>query len=152
MVGGFRGVLLFGMPFDGPVIPFGAMVEYHPFSAKNHSGLHQFGPRVLPCFFLGYVWYAVRIWRGDILMEDIEELEEMDASEIHARRLNAKDVLTPTKGDNFIFPVADGTVETWRSLTSETIHLDPGSSRTRRGTRSFSRRIRRTLFSNPSSR
>ena len=23
----------FGEPFDGPVIPFGAMVEYHPISA-----------------------------------------------------------------------------------------------------------------------
>ena len=35
----------------------------------------------------------------------------MDASELHARRLNAKEVLTLTKGDNFIFPVADGTVK-----------------------------------------
>ena len=35
----------------------------------------------------------------------------MDASEIHARRLNAKEVLTPMRGDNFIFPVADGTVK-----------------------------------------
>ena len=24
----------FGAPFKGPVIPFGAMVEYHPVSAK----------------------------------------------------------------------------------------------------------------------
>ena len=30
----------FGMPFDGPVIPFGATVEYHPISAKDQSGLH----------------------------------------------------------------------------------------------------------------
>ena len=26
---------LFGMPFDGSVIPFGAMVKYHPISAKD---------------------------------------------------------------------------------------------------------------------
>ena len=37
----------FGMSFNGPVIPFGAMVEYHPISAKDISRLHQFGPRVL---------------------------------------------------------------------------------------------------------
>ena len=37
----------FGMPFNGPVIPFGAMVEYHPISAKDHSGLHQFGAKNL---------------------------------------------------------------------------------------------------------
>ena len=45
------------------------------------------------------------------MVADIEELEEMDASEIHARRLNAKEVLTLIKGENFIFPVADGTVK-----------------------------------------
>ena len=28
---------LFGMPFNGPIIPFGAMVEYHPISAKDLS-------------------------------------------------------------------------------------------------------------------
>ena len=36
----------------------------------------------------------------------------MDASELHARRLNAKEVLTPMKGDKFVFPVADGPVKT----------------------------------------
>ena len=35
----------------------------------------------------------------------------MAASEIHARRLSAKDVLTPQRSGNFMFPVADGTVK-----------------------------------------
>ena len=48
----------FGMPFNGPVIQFGAMVEFHPTSAKDISRLHQFGPKVLPGIFLGYVLYA----------------------------------------------------------------------------------------------
>ena len=48
----------FGIPFDGPVIPFGAMVEYHPMSAKDLSRIHQFGPKVLPCLFLGYALHA----------------------------------------------------------------------------------------------
>ena len=102
----------FGMPFDGPVIPYGAMVEYHPISAKDQSRLHQFGTKVLPGTFLGYVLHAVReIWKGDIMVADIEELEQMDASELYARRLNAKEVLTPQRSGNFIFPVADGTVK-----------------------------------------
>ena len=46
------------------------------------------------------------------MVADIDELEEVDASELHARRLDAKEVLTPMKGANFIFPVADGTVKT----------------------------------------
>ena len=100
-----------GMPYNGPVIPFGAMVEYHPISAKGHSRLHQFGAKVLPGTFLGYVLYAGGIWKGDIMIADIEELEEMDASELYARRLNAKEVLTPQRSGNFIFRVADGTVK-----------------------------------------
>ena len=44
------------------------------------------------------------------MVADIEELEKMDASELHARRLCAKEVLTPQRSGNLIFPVADGTV------------------------------------------
>ena len=51
-----------GTPFNGPVIPFGAMVEYHPISAKDTSRLHQF--------------------RRHYMVSDIEDLEEMDASEV----------------------------------------------------------------------
>ena len=63
----------FGKPFNGPIFPFGAMVEYHPISAKDLSRLHQFGPTVLPGFFLGYVLSAGGIWKGDIMVADIEE-------------------------------------------------------------------------------
>ena len=57
---------------NGQVIPFGAMVEYHPISAKDMSRLHQCGRTVLPGIFLGYVLYAVGIWKGDIVVADIE--------------------------------------------------------------------------------
>ena len=87
------------------------MVEYHPICAKDQSRLHQFGANVLPGIFLGYVLYAGGIWKGYIMVADIEELEEMDASELHARRLNAKEVLTPQRSGNFTFRVADGTVK-----------------------------------------
>ena len=45
-------------PFKGPIIPFGAMAEYHPISAKDLSRLHQFGKKVLSGQFLGYASYA----------------------------------------------------------------------------------------------
>ena len=104
----------FGRPFNGPVIPFGATVEYHLISRKDLSRLYHFGQKVLPGIFLGYALYAVGIWKGDIMVADIEELEEMVASELHARRLNAKEVLTPQRSGNFTFPVADGTVKILR--------------------------------------
>ena len=76
-------------------------VEYHPISAMDISRLHQFGPKVLPGILLGYVLYAGGIWKGDIMIADIEELEEMGASELHSRSFDAKEVSTPMKGDNF---------------------------------------------------
>ena len=33
----------FGQPFKSPIIPFGSLVEYHPFNAKDQSRIHQFG-------------------------------------------------------------------------------------------------------------
>ena len=38
----------------GPIIPFGAMVEYHPISPRDQSRSDQFGKKVLPGIFLGY--------------------------------------------------------------------------------------------------
>ena len=45
------------------------------------------------------------------MVADNEEIEEVDASEIYARRLNAQEVLTPMNGEKFMFPIADGTVK-----------------------------------------
>ena len=87
----------FGELFKGPVIPFGALVDYHPFSTKDQSRFHQFGKKVLPGTFLGYAWVAVETRKGDILVADIEELENLDASAIHVRRIHAKEVLTSKK-------------------------------------------------------
>ena len=65
----------FGKPFEGPIIPFGSLVEYHPITAKDQSRIHQFGKKVLPGLFLGYALYAGGIWKGDVLIADLEELK-----------------------------------------------------------------------------
>ena len=79
------------------------------FREHGHSGLchtrhriHQFGKHILPGLFLGYVLYAVRIWKGDVLITDFEELETMDASDIYSKRLNAKEVIFPKRGEFFL--------------------------------------------------
>ena len=47
-----------GEPFTGPMIPFGAMIEYYPTSARDQARLHQFGRKVLPGMFLGSAFFA----------------------------------------------------------------------------------------------
>ena len=51
------------------------------------------------------------IWKGDILIADVEDLEMMDASDIYFRRIKAKEVLIRQKDDEFVFPFADGTAK-----------------------------------------
>ena len=80
----------FGQPFKKPIIPFGALVEYHPIIAKDQSRIHQLGKKVLPGWFFGYALHAETFWKGDIMIADIEEMEKMDASEIHAKRLSER--------------------------------------------------------------
>ena len=83
---------LFGQQSNGPIFPFGSLVEYH-LTAKDHSKIHHFVKKVLLEFFLGHALYACGIWKGDVLISDVEELETMDASEISSKRLNAKEVI-----------------------------------------------------------
>ena len=69
---------------------------------------------------------------GDILIEDLEELETMDASEIYSKRLNAKEVIFLKQGE-FIFPIADGTNQNpWRRSGPENINLGTASTISKR--------------------
>ena len=105
---------------SGQIIPFGAMVEYHPISIRDQSRPHQFGKKVLPGIFLGYELIAKVIWKGDILRADLEDLEILDASDIYPRRIKAKEVLISQKDGEFIFPTAGGTAKkTGRDNESE---------------------------------
>ena len=42
----------FGESFKGPIIPVGALNEYHPISPNDQSRIDQFGEKVLPGIFL----------------------------------------------------------------------------------------------------
>ena len=98
--------------------------------------------QVLPGVFFGSALNATGIWKGDIMVADIEELEETDASEHHARRLNAKDVVTPQRSGIFTFTVADGTVKIFGGGQHLRTSTNPGPSGTTRRTRHSSRKIR----------
>ena len=76
------------------------------------------------------------------MVADIEELEQMDASELHARMLNAKEVSTPKKCENYIPSRRWNRQNFWRRSGSENIDLNLGPLRPRRRRRKSLRRIR----------
>ena len=87
-------------PFQGPVVPFGAMFEYHPISTRDQSRLHQFGKTV---FYLEY--------SSDMRLDRGENLERRHygrrhwgygkTAEIHPRRLSMQKKCWRHKGVNF---------------------------------------------------
>ena len=54
----------FGQPFEGPIIPFGLLVEYSLSLRETSQESINFGKKVLPGLFLGCALYAVRNLEG----------------------------------------------------------------------------------------
>ena len=92
----------FGQPFKGPIFHLVHWLNI-TLSLRKKESLTWIVPRIR----------IVRgeIWKGDILVADIEELETMGASEIYLKRLNAKEVIFPKENGKCIFPVADGRIK-----------------------------------------
>ena len=67
---------------------FGTTIEYHPNSSPQREIKQEFIKlvTVLPGIFQGYALIAGGLCKGDILIADIEELENLDASDICFRR------------------------------------------------------------------
>ena len=96
--------------------------------AKDQSRIHQFGKKVLPGLFRGSAQYAGRIWKGDIMVADIEELETMDASEIFSRNTRCKgSTKFPRRMDNSLVQSQMYEKYWWKSGPENT-HFDTGSS------------------------
>ena len=122
----------FKQPFKRPIIPFGSLVEYY-----------QFGKKVLLGLFLGYALYAGGIWKGDVLVADLEELVTMDASEIYSKKDSMLKRWYFPKKKRIYFCNRRWTNQTsWRRSRPENIHLDTASTNSRRKSREFSWRIR----------
>ena len=122
----------FGQPPEGPVSPFGSLVEYRPTIAKVQSRIHQFEKKVSPGLVLGNALYAAGIWKGDVLVTYLEELETMDASEIYSKRLNAKEVIFPKQRDSYFSNRRWTNQNPWRRSRTENIHHGTASTNSTR--------------------
>ena len=78
------------------------------------------------------------VWKGDIMIADIEELEEMDASENPCWETQCRRSVNADERRQFYFPGRRSKSQNlWRRSTSETIHLNPGSYRNEERNKKF---------------
>ena len=97
--------------FKGPLIPFGAAISYKPITDKDNDRVHKYRSKMLQGIFLGYYQQAGGGWSGDLLFADSEQIDEAESvSDIWVKRLKAQEVIPVKKNDNFVFPLAQGTI------------------------------------------
>ena len=99
-----------GEPFEGLEIPFGAMVEYHPISAKDQSRLHQSGKKVLPGIFLGCALFVGEFGREMCWLQTWRSWKCWTRQKSMLEDSNAKETITPKRVNNLIFSIADAQV------------------------------------------
>ena len=79
----------FGVDFAGPLIPFGAHVEYLPKSQTDKARVHEFGSKMLQGIFAGYQQGSGGSWSKDVLVADWDNIENAEhVSEIHVKRVH----------------------------------------------------------------
>ncbi|MHC4951072.1 MAG: hypothetical protein ACYTEU_08835, partial [Planctomycetota bacterium] len=145
----------FGSGFSGPLIPFGAQVEYLPITHADKTKQHAFGSKMRRGIFLGYVQQAGGGWSGDLFIGDWEQIAGAEAlsdikgggwsgdlligdweqiagaealSDINLKRFKSKEVTPCKNGKSFIFPVADGLLRQPGSDPQNGVNSDPFSS------------------------
>ena len=86
------------------------------------------------------------IWKGDVLVADLEELETMDASEIYSKKTQCERGDLSQRKRRIYFSNRRWTNQTpWRRSGPENIHLDTAATNSRRKSHRFSWRIRRVF-------
>ena len=65
----------FGADFAGPLILFGAEINYLPITDEDKARCHQLGSKVLSGIFLGYDQKAGGGWSGDLLVADWDQMK-----------------------------------------------------------------------------
>ena len=96
--------------FKGPKLPFGCLVDFMPTPeySKKATVLPKFGPKAIPGVFLGYFLQPGGRHRGDYLVAELKDFQEMDLSTTggnHVRVHHIKDLQLTTS--DVQFPMKD---------------------------------------------
>ena len=125
----------FGETFKGTIIPLRLDGRISPFFClKSCRDCISSARKSYQELFSVMYYTRGEIWKGEIMVADVEELDKMDASEIHAGRLNAKEVLTPKNGEHVDIPDRRWNSQNiWKSqvLRTSTLIRDPPRPRRR---------------------
>ena len=101
----------FGLPFRGPVYPFGCQVVYTPTSIDDQNRSHPFGFKQLDGIFFGYALQQGCGWTGNLLILDWEQVDKAERTDqIYPRVIPASQVRTIHRDNTsqaFIFPLAE---------------------------------------------
>ena len=118
-----------GKSFKGQVKLFDVLIAYLPNSEKDKARIQQCERNCYKIFLV--MFYSGRIWEEDFLIANIEKIgkrwsmkQGISASEIHLRRLNAKEVLTTQRDEEFVLRIPRTHSETGIHLKEESVSAE----------------------------
>ena len=96
--------------FRGPIIPFGAKINYKPSGEKDLDDMPKLGTKLRDGLFVGYDQMSGGGWSGDLYVLDCNQLSAAEAIyDVYVRRIKAEEVFVDKDAHgNFVFPCADG--------------------------------------------
>ena len=101
----------FGMPFNGPVIPCGAMVEYHPILRKTSRDCISSALKSCQVYFSVMHYARVKSGKETLWSQALTNWKRWTYLNSTPEGPMQKEVLSPQRSGNFIFQVAHGTVK-----------------------------------------
>ena len=118
-----------GQPFNGPIFPFGSLVQYHPVTVKDEWRIRQCVKKVVSFgLFFGYALYARGIWKGDVLIAD---LEDWRIGNLLEKTQCERGDISQTRRIYFSNRRCSNQ-NSWRRSGKENIHLGTASTKSRR--------------------
>ena len=85
------------MTFDGPLIPFGALVSFLPSTPDDKEAVHPMGSKTIQGVFAGYHQAVGGMWPGDLYVVPLRDIKEYNQAKPRCRRISAGAVYVEKK-------------------------------------------------------
>ena len=86
-----------GHAFAGPIIPFGASVDFLPASKEDRAAVHAVGAKTIPGIFAGYHQKVGGQWSGDLYVVSLADIRGNVNHKPHCKRIQAPNVYVNKK-------------------------------------------------------
>ena len=113
--------------FKGLRLPFGCLVDFKPMKTREQESA-KFDPKAVPGIFLGYKMHPGGTWRGEYVVAELHEFDDMD--DVNNGRVSVQTAVREVhfpKDEKVVFPLKDRYDKIKRTLPDHADRADGDS-------------------------